>query len=133
MSRKSRKGPDAVDIAIGARVRALRCAAHLNQTELGAALGVSFQQIQKYEKGVSRLSGGNLHKAAKALGTSVARLVSDGASDTTSVGPDIVMRMLGTSMGRQLAEVFLEIDNREDRIALLRVAQAMAHPALSTD
>ena len=48
------------DIAIGERIRARRNQIEMSQEDLGGALGVSFQQIQKYEKGVNRLSSGRL-------------------------------------------------------------------------
>lgn len=49
-----------IDRAIGARIRAARTAQHFSQAELGAKLGVTFQQIQKYEKGSNRIAGSRL-------------------------------------------------------------------------
>jgi transcriptional regulator with XRE-family HTH domain len=49
-----------IDCAIGQRLRAYRLAAGMSQTDVGDHLGVTFQQIQKYEKGVNRLSGARL-------------------------------------------------------------------------
>ena len=63
------------DGRIGERVRAARMAAGLNQTELGAAAGISFQQIQKYEKGRDRISASCLQVLAKALGVPAASLL----------------------------------------------------------
>ena len=59
------------DIAIGERIRARRNQIEMSQEDLGFALGVSFQQIQKYEKGVNRLSSGRLIQLATALQCSV--------------------------------------------------------------
>ncbi len=58
---------DKIDIEIGARLRQARVAAGFSQTELGAHLGISFQQIQKYEKGKNRIGGGRLYKIARML------------------------------------------------------------------
>jgi transcriptional regulator with XRE-family HTH domain len=59
--------PHPVDIAVGNRVRELRTRAGLSQTDLGARLGVSFQQIQKYEKGVNRMGASRLIQVCDAL------------------------------------------------------------------
>ncbi len=62
---------DRIDVEIGARLRQARAAAGLTQTELGAGLGISFQQIQKYEKGRNRIGGGRLYKIARVLGVKI--------------------------------------------------------------
>jgi len=56
---------------VGKRVRQLRTRLQLSQTALGAQLGVTFQQIQKYEKGTNRISAGKLFVMSKKLGVSV--------------------------------------------------------------
>ena len=56
-------GPDPLDVAIGSRVRARRRMLGLSQTALGEELGVTFQQVQKYERGINRISGSTLIRA----------------------------------------------------------------------
>lgn len=68
---------DPLDIAIGARVRTIRESRKITQAGLGKALGVTFQQVQKYEKGVNRMSGSTLIRCAEALDTSVAALCGE--------------------------------------------------------
>lgn len=63
------------DKAIGERILARRNQIEMSQEDLGSALGVSFQQIQKYEKGVNRLSSGRLVQLADALQCSVVDLI----------------------------------------------------------
>lgn len=63
------------DVAIGESIRARRNQIKMSQEELGSALGVSFQQIQKYEKGVNRLSSGRLIQLSDALQCSVTDLI----------------------------------------------------------
>lgn len=58
---------DPIDVYIGQRLRAERLARKMSQVELGAALNVTFQQIQKYERGDNRVSASMLSKAAEAL------------------------------------------------------------------
>jgi transcriptional regulator with XRE-family HTH domain len=69
--------PDPVDVQIGARVRNRRKALGLSQTELGHRIGVTFQQVQKYERGVNRISGSTLVRVAKGLETTVGILVGE--------------------------------------------------------
>lgn len=68
------------DVKIGARLRTLRNAADVSQESLAAALGVTFQQVQKYEKGANRMSAERLHDVAHALGVSVATLFGEEAA-----------------------------------------------------
>jgi transcriptional regulator with XRE-family HTH domain len=66
-----KKLPSAVDRHIGARVRARRIEVGLSQEKLGGALGITFQQIQKYEKGTNRMGASRLQLAATMLGVPV--------------------------------------------------------------
>ena len=64
--------PNVIDRYVGSRVRSRRVGLRLSQTNLGQAIGVTFQQIQKYENGANRIGASNLFKIAKALGVEVA-------------------------------------------------------------
>lgn len=66
------------DVALGERIRARRIQVVMSQEDLGRALGVSFQQIQKYEKGTNRISSGRLIQIVNALQCSVTDLVGNG-------------------------------------------------------
>ena len=76
-------GPDPVDVAIGARMRLRRKSLGISQGVLSERVGVSFQQIQKYERGANRVSGSMLVAIAAALDTTVGWLVGEegGLSD----------------------------------------------------
>src|SRR5262245_28764959 len=67
MEGRGRRGPIPADIRFGHRMRERRMMLGMSQTELGAALGVTFQQIQKYERGINRVSAGTLQKLAATL------------------------------------------------------------------
>jgi len=67
----SAKSPDHIDVAVGQRIRIQRLTAGLSQTELAEEIGVTFQQVQKYEKGVNRVGAGRLTKIAAVLGSPV--------------------------------------------------------------
>jgi len=66
-----RDGPDPIDAYVGDRVKSRRKGLRISQTKLGDALGVSFQQVQKYENGMNRIGASNLLKIAKALGVEI--------------------------------------------------------------
>jgi transcriptional regulator with XRE-family HTH domain len=84
----SAKSPDAVDVQVGQRIRVLRQEIKMSQTDLARELGVTFQQVQKYEKGVNRVGAGRLTKMANVLGVSVSKLLGqDEDKDVTRTGP----------------------------------------------
>jgi transcriptional regulator with XRE-family HTH domain len=62
---------DRIDVLVGQRIRALRCAQGMSQAELGQKVGVRFQQIQKYESGANRVSASRLLALAQTLGVPV--------------------------------------------------------------
>src|SRR5262245_29719058 len=67
MEGRGRRSPIPADIRFGHRMRERRMTLGMSQTDLGAALGVTFQQIQKYERGINRVSAGTLQKLAATL------------------------------------------------------------------
>lgn len=67
----SQDGPDPIDRHVGTRIRGRRVGIRVSQTKLGQAIGVTFQQIQKYESGTNRVGASNLFKISKALGVDV--------------------------------------------------------------
>jgi transcriptional regulator with XRE-family HTH domain len=71
----SPKSPDPVDVQVGARIRLLRQEAQITQTVLAEHLGVTFQQVQKYEKGMNRVGAGRLTNIARVLEVPVSRLL----------------------------------------------------------
>jgi transcriptional regulator with XRE-family HTH domain len=65
------KKPDFIDVEVGQRIRIQRLAAGLSQSELAERIGVTFQQVQKYEKGMNRVGAGRLTKIARVLNVPV--------------------------------------------------------------
>jgi transcriptional regulator with XRE-family HTH domain len=118
------KGNNPVDSLVGGRIRLLRKRCKMSQSELGKALGVTFQQIQKYENGKNRVGASRLHLVATALNVPIAELF-DGASETgrtlkatTSIAFD--------SQALRIAEAFVKISDKELRSSLVDLAEAMA-------
>ena len=78
MSRRPpRTSPDPIDKYVGSRVRSRRVGMRISQTKLGDAIGVTFQQIQKYENGTNRIGASNLYKISHHLSTEVAYFFQD--------------------------------------------------------
>lgn len=117
-------GPDPVDIAIGARMRLRRKTLGISQGTLAERIGVSFQQVQKYERGANRVSGSTLVAAARALETSVGWLVGeDGA--ISDVADDLVQALAITG-AVELLEAYAAIPRASARAALTALAREMA-------
>ena len=127
MRAANRDGPDPIDIAVGGRIRTRRRATGLSQTQLAEALGITFQQVQKYERGANRVSASMLVKIAAKLETSVAALVGE---DATAAAPASPSGGRGAkSAVDEMGGVFSRISNTDSRRALLILAKALAaHP-----
>src|SRR5215218_2507152 len=69
--------PDPVDVHVGARIRTRRLLLGINQETLANALGLTFQQVQKYEGGANRVSASRLAQMAEVLGVSVSYFFDD--------------------------------------------------------
>ena len=75
--------PDPIDRHVGTRIRGRRVGLRISQTKLGQAIGVTFQQIQKYESGTNRVGASNLFKIAKALGVDVSFFFEGASNEQT--------------------------------------------------
>jgi transcriptional regulator with XRE-family HTH domain len=121
-------GPEEVDAFVGARISLRRSAMGLSQTALAQRIGISFQQVQKYETGQNRISASRLHRAATVLGTSVESFfppveTARGAVDDGWAGLRFIT---ATADGRTVATGFPMIEDRDVRKAVARIVQALA-------
>lgn len=119
---------DPIDVAVGARIRLRRQALSVSQTALADALGVSFQQVQKYERGVNRISASMLVRTAEKLKCSVAHLV--GEEEGGIMDPKL-LSLLAVSGAVQLLEAFAKISDGETRSALITVSRGLGSPTPS--
>ncbi|WP_309643953.1 helix-turn-helix domain-containing protein [Phenylobacterium sp.] len=118
------QGPDPVDIAIGARMRLRRKSLGISQGALADRIGVSFQQVQKYERGANRVSGSTLVAVAGVLDTTVGWLV--GEEGAISDAADDLVQALAMSGAVELLEAFVDIPKASARSALVALAREMA-------
>lgn len=119
--------PEKADIIVGQNIRRLRTSKGISQSDLGTAIGITFQQVQKYEKGTNRVSASKLVKVAAALGVRVEVLfagiddtgTSDAAPDTAFTNDELALardyraitdpdlRTLVRGMTKKLASKFI--------------------------
>jgi len=118
----TRQGPDPIDVAVGARVRIRRRWLGFSQTQLANALGITFQQVQKYERGANRVSASMLVKIAAKLETTVAALVGE---DGQAPVEAIIYAQLATPGAAELLAAFAQIQDGEARRALLTIAEGL--------
>jgi transcriptional regulator with XRE-family HTH domain len=122
----TRRGGDPRDAEIGQRVRALRLQRGLSQTELGQLISVTFQQVQKYEKGANRISAGRLQRIAEVLGVPVAYFFAAPAGKETSDAAAEHGGFLQTEGALRLARAYARIKEPGIRLQLLRLTEAIA-------
>jgi transcriptional regulator with XRE-family HTH domain len=115
--------PDSIDVLTGMRIRIRRIALGLSQKAVAGVLGVSFQQLQKYESGANRVSASALVKIAAELETSVAALVGEDGSQPVE---PIIATHLATPDAAELLDAYASIEDAEVRKALVLAAQAFA-------
>jgi transcriptional regulator with XRE-family HTH domain len=110
MARQSRRP---VDILVGTRIKQARHAAKVSQTELGQALGVSFQQVQKYENGSNRVSAGALQIIAERLKVPVPWLLGLKANGRSIEEADSeIDRVMGTRDGYAIMQALARMDKK---------------------
>jgi len=112
-----------VDILVGQRVRAYRLARQMSQSALAEKVGVSFQQIQKYEKGTNRMGSGRLDRIATVLGVGITALFAE--RDGARSGADPVDGLLAQPHAARLLKAFCDITEAELRVALVKLAESL--------
>jgi transcriptional regulator with XRE-family HTH domain len=125
VDRADLNGPDPIDIAVGLRLRTLRKSKGMSQEQLGKALGITFQQIQKYERGTNRISASMLVKSARTLEVSASSLLPD-ENDPAPKSPVILSMMSQLRGVDELVECYSRIKSNRYRRALLQLARSLA-------
>lgn len=120
-----------VDKHLGARVRMRRMMIGVTQEVLAAALDLTFQQVQKYEKGSNRIGGGRLQQIATALKVPVSYFFegAPGGTKPIEVTDDFTTGFLADRQGLALARAFMGIASADMRTAIVAMAEAAAAKA----
>jgi transcriptional regulator with XRE-family HTH domain len=129
----STKAPNPVDKYVGSRVRMRRIMLGMSQEKLGEALGLTFQQIQKYEKGTNRVGASRIQQISEILQVPVSFLFEGGPSGTTSAesfregnSPAYVSDFLATSEGLALTRAFTRITDAKLRRSIVEMVEQIA-------
>jgi transcriptional regulator with XRE-family HTH domain len=129
----STKAPNPVDKYVGSRVRMRRIMLGMSQEKLGEALGLTFQQVQKYEKGTNRIGASRIQQISGILQVPVSFLFeggpggqagADGSSEATS--PSYVSDFLATSEGLTLTRAFTRISDTKLRRSIVDMVEQIA-------
>lgn len=126
----TRRDPNYIDVHVGSRMRMRRQLINMSQERLGELLGITFQQVQKYEKGSNRISASRLFYGAKTLGVPVQFFFDGlpgiegegGLSEGGSGGDEFVASMM-TPEGIQLAKAFKDADTGTKRKLIAGLAR----------
>ncbi len=129
----AKKAPNPIDRHVGSRVRMRRMMLSMSQEKLGDALGLTFQQVQKYEKGTNRIGASRLQQISHILQVPVA-FFFEGAPDLPGAGepgkempsPAYVSEFLATSEGLSLTKAFMRIKEPRLRRRIVDLVEAIA-------
>jgi transcriptional regulator with XRE-family HTH domain len=124
------KKPNPIDVEVGRRIRLRRSLLGLSQSALADALGVTFQQVQKYEKGVNRVGASRLQAIAQFLGTPVSSFFDEaeaheGETPGLLHGKEIT-NFLSSAEGLSLNTSFVRIQDTEVRRKVVGLVKALA-------
>lgn len=120
-----KKTPNPFDKFVGQRVRMARLMKGMSQEKLGDAIGLTFQQVQKYEKGTNRIGSSRMKQIAEAIDQPISYFF-DEKQNGHAAEADLVTRFVTSPGGMKLAESFLAIKNNAGRHAVANVARALA-------
>jgi transcriptional regulator with XRE-family HTH domain len=127
-----KKATNPIDRHVGSRVRMQRMMLGMSQEKLGEAIGLTFQQVQKYEKGANRISASRLQQIADVLGVAVTYFfdgapglprASHGMEDAPA--PELLTDFLSTSDGIALAKAFTRIRRAKVRRGIVRLVEEL--------
>jgi transcriptional regulator with XRE-family HTH domain len=127
--RVRKKQANPIDIQVGNRVRIRRMLIGMSQERLGDLLGLTFQQVQKYEKGVNRIGAGRLYEVARILNVPV-NFFYEGVSEVTGQPGETdgapVMDFVSSGEGLQLSLAFMKIKDAKVRKRVLDLVKSLA-------
>ena len=120
--------PDPVDVEVGQRIKIQRLAAGLSQTELGKSIGVTFQQVQKYEKGANRVGAGRLTQIARGLKIPVNTFFEghDHIEETAQPGGVSPLSLITNPHAFRLLQAYSTLTDEELRRSIVELVERVA-------
>jgi transcriptional regulator with XRE-family HTH domain len=119
-----KRSPDRLDIEVGLRLRTFRLQKGLSQEKLGDQLGLTFQQVQKYEKGINRIGAGRLQRIADILEIPVADFFT--SHKQGGVAPAELFKLLDTAAALRLLRAYSRISEPKLQQAIMRLVESIA-------
>ncbi|WP_417467975.1 helix-turn-helix domain-containing protein [Maricaulis sp.] len=132
MQKVNPRVPNPVDMHVGSRIRLRRQLMKMSQEKLGDELGVTFQQVQKYERGANRVGASRLYRLSRVLEVPVQFFFEDLADKPMVSGmaeddqTPIVYNFIQSSDGVSLAEAFSKISDAKVRRRVLELVRTLA-------
>jgi transcriptional regulator with XRE-family HTH domain len=128
------KKANPIDAQVGNRVRIRRMLIGMSQEKLGDLLGLTFQQVQKYEKGVNRIGAGRLFEIARILGVPIDFFYDGVAAPIEGLanGTPPVMEFVSSGEGLQLSLAFMKIKDPKVRKRVLDLVKSLANEEEAT-
>jgi transcriptional regulator with XRE-family HTH domain len=128
------KKPNPIDVHVGGRIRMRRNMLGMSQEKLGERLGVTFQQVQKYEKGTNRVGASRLQDIASILSAPVSYFFENAPSKEASAMPvhaeepanAMVMEFCSSAEGLTLNRAFVKISSPKTRKRIIELVRALA-------
>jgi transcriptional regulator with XRE-family HTH domain len=120
----SARTPEPLDVMVGARIRILRHHRGTSQGELAGKIGVTFQQVQKYENGINRVGASRLSRVASALGVSVGELFQ--STKHTSAAGGSPLRLLAERDALRVVTAFSRTTSPRVRRAITKLLESIA-------
>jgi len=118
------KSTNSNDVGVGQRIRARRMAKGMSQSELDSMLGVTFQQVQKYERGINRVGAGRLVSVAEALDVPISFFF--GITDNDAEDTRAILGFLDTSYSLRLLRAFSRIPEAQVQRAVVELIESIA-------
>jgi transcriptional regulator with XRE-family HTH domain len=126
----AKRSPLPVDLLVGQNIRICRLQKRLSQTELGQRVGVTFQQIQKYEKGANRVGASRLTQISDVLQVPLTTLF-EGATTSTQISSEPSPRyLLSKPHSLRLLQAFDQIAKDGTRLAVLELVESIVRPGI---
>ncbi len=122
----ARKGPDQIDKIVGQHIKIRRVAEGLSQTELADKLGLTFQQVQKYEKGTNRVGAGRLFRIAEILKVPVTAFFEGSETAHRESKRPSPLSMLADSRSFRLVQAFSTIRQDNLRRSVVELVETIA-------
>ena len=132
---KGPRRPNPIDIHVGSRVRFRRMLLGMSQEKLGEKLGLTFQQVQKYEKGINRIGASRLFDLSQVLGVSVQFFYDEApVADVPAIADEfgekpaesVIVEFLNSRDGLELNRAFVRISDPKVRRSIVELVRALA-------